>query len=564
MFLKQRFAVWLVLSVLVHGVMAQDYEKVKPKELPPAPPQTELPVPAPKGPGEAADRVLIPALKDVLVARKITEGKAAETLPTDAELQELAKPYIGKPLTKRSLDNLIQQIIRFYRSKNLPVVNVLVPEQDLSEGVLSLAIIEGELGEVRAEGNRWFRSGALTSQVRLWPGDVILQNRLLDDVNWINANPFRNVAPVFTPGKKPGQTDIVLKTQDRFPVRFYGGIDDSGSDATDDARVIMGFNWGDALFLDHRANYQVTASPDFDKLLAHSGSYTIPLPWRHNLTFLGSYSESHADLVNPLFDLRGKTWQTSLRYGIPLETFGDYTHETLAGFDFKSSNNNLGFGGTQVFSQTTEIAQWVLGYNGALKDEWGRTAVGIDGTFSPGDLTAHNIAVDFQATRANSRTDYTVGHFNLERETKLPADFTWMIKGTYQLADANLLASEQLGLGGRNTVRGYDESEVTGDEGYLVSTEIRTPPIELVSRMGWTKMKDQVQFLAFVDHGAAGNNILLPGEKSRVQLTGVGTGLRYSFASYLSVSFDYGWQLDRTGFNQRHDQRGHLAVTFSY
>lgn len=152
----------------------------------------------------------------------------------------------------------------------------------------------------------------------------------------------------------------------------------------------------------------------------------------------------------------------------------------------------------------------------------------------------------------------------LERVTKLPWDFSWMAKGTAQFAHRNLLASEQLGVGGSTTVRGYDEREANGDEGYLASTEIRTPPVSLGVAVGLDKAIDQLQFLAFFDYGVAENRILLPGEDPHVQLASVGPGLRYAISPWLSVRFDYGWQLYDTALNPRYNSRGHLGVIIAY
>ena len=124
--------------------------------------------------------------------------------------------------------------------------------------------------------------------------------------------------------------------------------------------------------------------------------------------------------------------------------------------------------------------------------------------------------------------------------------------------------SEQLGFGGYDSVRGYDEREVNGDEGFLFSTEVRTPTIGIGDLCGFPAFQDQLQFLAFWDYGAANNHTLLPGEASETPLSSVGFGIRYTINTYLSLRYDYGFQLLHTGFDNDHDSRSDLGIVVSY
>ncbi len=77
--------------------------------------------------------------------------------------------------------------------------------------------MEGRLGKVVVQGNRWFSTETLAGDIRLHPGDPISGKVAAQDASWLNANPFRQVDLVYAPGDTPGTTDIILKTQDRFP-----------------------------------------------------------------------------------------------------------------------------------------------------------------------------------------------------------------------------------------------------------------------------------------------------------------------------------------------------------
>jgi hemolysin activation/secretion protein len=529
-------------------------------------------------PAEKGDAVLVAALRGIVFVGERTalqpQGFATEGVQTggvpllDAEaFRARVTPFLGKPVTARLLNELTREVVLFYRRHERPIVDVLVPEQNISNGTLQVLVIEGRLGQVRAEGNAAFTSEQLTSQVRAQPGAVIDGGPLLEDIAWLNQNPFRQVDLVFTRGAQLGETDVVLRTKDRLPVRVYAGYEDSGNDLTGDERVLAGVNWGNAFGRDQLLNYQLMASPDFKKLVAHSGSYVVPLRWRHTLMFFGSYATSNPVLTGGLFTLKGTSWQASARYRVPLPAKGGVglTHEMSAGVDFKRSNNNLEFGGAQVFDQWTDVGQAVVNYSASLNDRLGHTTADVQLVWSPGGLTGDNRTGRFRAARAYARADYAYARLVIERTTKLPAEFKWIARVTAQAANRNLLGSEQLGLGGYDTVRGYEEREANGDNGFILSNELRTRPFSAAKLLGHEGVNDRLELLGFVDYGEASNHRLLAGEDAHLVLASVGGGLRWTLAPHLTLRADYGTQLVKSGVSDgRREKRAHVGVVMAY
>jgi hemolysin activation/secretion protein len=322
--------------------------------------------------------------------------------------------------------------------------------------------------------------------------------------------------------------------------------------------LFAGFNWGDAFGLGHQLNYQFTASPDVEKMVAHSGSYVVPLPWRHTLTVFGSHAKSQPDI--PLFNLEGVSWQVGLRYRVPLTSWHEVEHGFTAGLDFKRSDNNLAFGGVSVFSQSVDVAQLVFGYDASLVDRLGSTSLGLTVFLSPGGIGGLNDDSDYTSARADAEARYAYARLTLERTTKLPAAFAWVVRGEAQIASTNLLGSEQLGFGGASSLRGYDEREANGDAGFILVNELRGPSFSVIKGLS-----DQLTPLVFVDAGVAVLDQLLPGEDRNRELLSTGVGLRYSLATNVVARADYGWQLRDSGISPTGDNsRMHVSVTVAW
>ena len=273
--------VWSFLGA--GSLSGQDYDRVAPKPLPSAEGPEDLPKLPEPGTG-SDDTPLVDRLQGLVFVGKSAdvrrgpverfEGICIENIPLieGPAFRARMEPFLGKPVSFRNLNAIVREVIEYCRDNDRPVVFVVVPEQDITSGVVQVVVIEGKVGEVRAAGNKWFSADSITGRVRCGPGDPISHEKLLVDLHWLNANPFREVDLVFQPGREEGRTDLVLETRDRFPARFYTGFEDTGNDLTGDDRLLAGFNCVNPLFPDHLIGYQFTTDEQIERMVAQAAS----------------------------------------------------------------------------------------------------------------------------------------------------------------------------------------------------------------------------------------------------------------------------------------------------
>jgi hemolysin activation/secretion protein len=559
---------------------AQSYPQIAPKPVEPVGTAGNVPANSPMTTAPSDNTVVVeklkglvfvPTPKDVAMHGTRASGIVLKnvTVPDETDFRAKVSPWLGQKLTRGDLNTMVSAIILFYRQHDRPIVDVAVPQQDVTNGVVQVILLEGRVGVVKVTGNRWVSSSEIRDDVSLQPGDEISADTLQGDLDWMNQNPFHTTDLIYHPGAELGQTDLILQTKDRFPARIYAGYEDSGNDATGLDRYEAGFNWGDAfdLGLGQQMNYQYTTSGDGDSLRAHAGSYIIPLPWHNTFTVFGSYVDTRGE-IPPYFGIAGRSYQISGRYGIPLPDLSIdkyvYRHTFTFGFDYKYNNNSLEFATLPASGTLYDVDQFEFGYNGSMPDPWGQTTLDNEVYYSPGDWGGHDTDYYYGIGHAGATSSYFYDNLSLERITHLPWNWSLVLKGTLQWSNENLEPSEQLGFGGYDTIRGYDEREVNTDEGYIFNTELRTPTISFGQIFGCTDFQDQLQFLTFWDYGDGFNHTLLPGEPSDYLLSSVGGGVRYSINTYVSVRFDYGFQLIHTGFDSDHGSRSDLGIVVSY
>ncbi len=191
--------------------------------------------------------------------------------------------------------------------------------------------------------------------------------------------------------------------------------------------------------------------------------------------------------------------------------------------------------------QTVNMSQWTLGYKG--KYELGQKLLegGIKVVFSPMKWLPDQSQADFESLRPEADNRWVYLNANFKAVQPLPHNFSFVFSGEALWTQQVILPSEQLGIGGYGSVRGYDERQYNADKGLWGSAELYFPPFSIFrSRQ---PNQDRMRFLLFLDGGGGLDNAEIYGIKKQNFLIGAGPGARYSFGTYLSARLDWGIKL---------------------
>lgn len=497
-----------------------------------------------------------------------TTSSVTNTMGLNAALA----PFVGKPLSQALIRDIRIATIDHYRDNGRPLVSVAVPPQEITSGTLQLVVTVFRLGSLDADGNSWTSDAHILENIRLAQGSEVDADQLLEDLNWLNLNPYRNIAAVFEPGQKAGETVLTLRSREVKPWQAYVGYQNSGLETSDRNRIVVGFNAANIPATDHLLSYQLTTSPDFwwdDGLfgkaedadyVAHSASYFVPLPWRHKLTLQASYIDSNATLTTP-FTQAGKTYQAYVEYAVPMETAGDLRYDLYGGLEWKRQEVEVSFSGTPVTNTKLDIAQLIGGVRGTVLDPYGETGFDLRVVASPGGLTGNNDDVDFVTATGNAAvsSDYVYVYGSAQRTT--PVAFLSSNLNTSLRAQfgGDLPGLEQLAIGGRSTVRGYSELEAAGNYGFSLSNELRFPALTPLTDMN-LGVKDRLVPFTFVDAGYVEDDF----SNTQDWLASAGVGSDYALTDYFYVSGSLGVALSKTVETDPGDARGHIVATFRF
>jgi hypothetical protein len=271
-----------------------------------------------------------------------------------------------------------------------------------------------------------------------------------------------------------------------------------------------------------------------------------------DLTF--GYSNVNSGVVQNLFNVAGSGKVFGLRYNKYLQRVGGYDHRVVFAYDRREYENNIIPIGTPGAGSlipdhnvnpisATYIASWrstnvdLSGYAGLHHNvQFGKGGSGsyYDGT---------NPATNGRAVRAGNpalpndsgaRGGYRILRFGAGAGYAFQSDWQFRYVMAGQYTDDKLIPGEFFGVGGNDTVRGYQERQFAQDRGVRNSAELYTP--DLAQSFGWPNAK--FRYVAFVDQAYLSRNDALPGEIKRVRLKSWGLGVRASYNASLSFRLD--------------------------
>ena len=103
----------------------------------------------------------------------------AEAVPIN-DLQKIAAPFVGKELDLPELRKLADAITEAYKERGYNLARAIVPEQDISTGIVEIRVLEARIGSLTVEGNQYYSTGLITGAFAGVMGDKAINQSSLE------------------------------------------------------------------------------------------------------------------------------------------------------------------------------------------------------------------------------------------------------------------------------------------------------------------------------------------------------------------------------------------------
>jgi hemolysin activation/secretion protein len=517
------------------------------QQIPPAP------TPEKAAPAIRIEPVAAPA-SPASDAVKITVNKLQVTgarIYSEAELVALTGFQPGTELSLGDLRGMAARITGQYRSAGYFVAQAYLPAQDIKDGVVTIAVIEGQYGKVAVRNQSNLSDGLIQSQLGgLNSGDTVaiapLESRLL----LLSDIPGVKVTSTLAPGASAGTSDLIVDVAPGRRVTGSIDADNAGNRYTGEYRLGATVNLNNAAGLGDVASLRLLTTGS--GLNYARASYQLQVG---KATVGAAYSWLGYELGKE-FSYTGATGTAKIAslYGsYPLIRSRNTNLYAGLAFDAKTFQDRIDSVST-VADKKAQVLTASL--RGDHRDSLG--GGGLNGYSLA--LSTGNVDLETPELQSRYALAQTSGHFNklgfsamrLQRVTDSVSLYAG-ING--QVASKNLDVSEKMELGGMYGVRAYPVGEAYADQGYVLTLEarVRVPtPVQLPG---------QVQLIGFVDTGSVTThkNPWEAGDNRRT-LSGAGVGLNWSETNNFMVRAFYARKLGSETAQSAPDKSGRFWI----
>lgn len=461
--------------------------------------------------------------------------ESATRVPNEV-LQQATEEYRNKELTLEDMNAVAERVTIAYQERGYILARAYVPEQEIEDGVLKIAILEGDVEDVRITGQKYYNERVIRRNfVEQMKHGVVREELLEKGLLLTKELPDAETRIVLEAGDERGTADLVLQTEDRLALDWTVDFNNFGSELIGKERYGTRLEvtepwWGSTATL-----RGVTGNDPKDSTLL-GGELSIPVSvygTRLNLRYLDSDYIVGPELEERIGEHIGITGKTEI-YGF------SFYHPLM-----RTRNQNLslsfGFDNKYVESYNLDVLQNIDDLNvfyanldfDSLDRFLGKSlasAAYYRGSLLPDD--------EAPFTRANA--DLRFYHFNLSlaRIQKIYGNINVMVRGAAQLSNRNLPPIEQMAIGGYGTVRGHETALFLGDKGFTLSAEFLTAPPFIADKILFGQRIAQiVQLALFYDYGRVYSSEPQPNDPDW-RLSGYGGGIRLFYKDAFSFKFD--------------------------
>jgi len=469
-----------------------------------------------------------PAEKITFVLKGVTVTGA-----TVFDLKEFIPIYestLGKTVTFDDLQVMVEKIKAQYRQAGYATTTVYVPEQDIAAGIVEIRVAEGRMGALRMEGNRYTRTALLERYFHTKQNELLNIKKIQKDILRINQNPDLEAKIVITAGQDPSISDVVLKLEEEFPHHIGFGTDNQGT-------RLLGLYRGSQFYRSSnftgREDSLYVGTLFNSRSAGQSLSYLLPIN-----TYGTKLGMDITDFTMKLgqefksFDITGNSQIYVPHVNLELYLDEDTQASADMGLEIKSIKRKNS-------SETTASDQLRLPYLGFEFTQY-NLAGGTQTTWAP-RLTfgTENFLGASSRNHPSAGRAGTGGFFfryghTLRRLQRMPWQSYLSIRSQFQVASHTLASSEQLQLGGGDSIRGYPQGDYMADTGGNLNLEWIFPSYFIPER--WrlpsadVSLRHQVEMVTFVDVGGGKLKKVIPGEEGAKFLASAGGGLRFRVA----------------------------------
>ncbi len=207
------------------------------------------------------------------------------------------------------------------------------------------------------------------------------------------------------------------------------------------------------------------------------------------------------------------------------------------------------------------------GWSAFRPDKRGLTSFSLNQNVYLAGLASARTNFQVVAASREAGGNYTTLTAGLTRRENLPDDWSLLFRANGQWAGEALINNEQFALGGTSGVRGYQEGEVYGDDGWRVMFDVNAPPVNIgyfPDSHGGDGTQAYLRCSWFMDYGQT----FLINRRAPLNTDysewGTGLGFYLTAGEHFDARLTLAWALHDTPATCAGEARAYFSVGFQF
>lgn len=468
------------------------------------------------------------------------------------ELNQAVKSFQNRPLTLSELFQARSKITKLYTDQGYINSGAYIPPQELDNGTVTIAVLEGELEGINISGTKHLNSNYIQTRIEAASGKPVNIDSLLEALQLLRLDPLvASVSAELSAGISPGTSLLDIEIEEADVFNFSTSFNNGRSPSVGTNQRSIGLNHGNLFGFGDKFKFNYTNTEGSDSF---DFAYGFPVNAKNGTLNLAYGTNSNDVIEEPFTPLdiesASRYYELNFRQPVILKP----NQELAFGISLSRQESE-----TSLLDRPIELSRGADA-NGETKitairlfqelvNRNDKKVFAVRSQFSIG-LDAFNPTIN-----DDGKPDSTFFAWRGQTQwvRRLDEDFLLLLRGDVQLAGSELVPLEQFRVGGFDSARGYRQDLSLGDNGIFASAELRIPILR------FEKINGLVQIAPFFDIGTVWNNDSL--EISNSTLPSIGLGLNFSAANAFNARLD--WGIPLTNVNNNGDSLQEDGIYFS-
>ena len=387
-----------------------------------------------------------------------------------AELQALIADAINRKVSLNQIELSAQRLTKHYRERGYLLARAYIPAQEIRDGVVEIAIVEGRLGKLGIDNHSAMADAQVSAYFRkLQSGEAVNSSVLEQGLLLLSDLPGIEVRSTLKPGASVGTTDLDVQVSDKSPYAGSLELDNFGNRFSGDWRGGASFSVGNLAGFSDTLSLRLVGSEGM-----HYGRVAWQLPVGQMGTQVGTaWSEMDYKLGQDFSNLNahGKARIGSLYLLHPFARGRAVNIHGQLVYDHKQLDDEIG-STTSHSRKSIDVIN--IGTSGDRGDGFLRGGVSTWSlAYGAGQLTLDGDMQNLDKAGHQTAGRYWKLVINGSRTQRLDDDWSVYTGVRTQISGKNLDSSEKMSLGGAQGVRAYPQGEAPADDAVLATVELR-------------------------------------------------------------------------------------------